>query len=86
MAKQNELPQPSPKDGETAVLPSTRRTFLRALAGAGAAISVGSKAAWADGEIGFWAKDLPDDKLIAMYTTIQRIRWYERTCVDKMPQ
>ena len=61
-----------------------RRTFLQALAGAGAAISLGSKPALADGEIGFWAKDLSNDQLIHMYTTIQRIRWFERTCVDKM--
>ena len=61
-----------------------RRTFLKGLAGAGAAISLSSKVAWANGEIGFWAKDLTNEQLINMYTTIQRIRWYERTCVDKM--
>jgi pyruvate dehydrogenase E1 component alpha subunit len=54
------------------------------LAGAGAAISLGSKIAWADGEIGFWAKDLPDEKLVEMYQTILRIRWFDRTVVDKM--
>ncbi|MCZ7656730.1 MAG: thiamine pyrophosphate-dependent dehydrogenase E1 component subunit alpha [Xanthobacteraceae bacterium] len=63
---------------------ATRRTFLRGIAGAGAAVSLGSQAAWADGEIGFWAKDLGPDQLIHMYTTIQRIRWFERTCADKM--
>jgi pyruvate dehydrogenase E1 component alpha subunit len=63
---------------------TTRRTFLHGLAGAGAAVSLGSKMAWANGEIGFWAKDLSNDQLIHMYTTIQRIRWYERTQVDKM--
>jgi pyruvate dehydrogenase E1 component alpha subunit len=61
-----------------------RRTFLIGLAGAGAAISLGSKIAWADGEIGFWAKDLPDEKLVEMYQTILRIRWFDRTVVDKM--
>jgi pyruvate dehydrogenase E1 component alpha subunit len=65
--------------------PATRRTFLQGLAGAGAAVSLCSEAAWAAvGEIGFWAKDLTNEQLIAMHTTIQRIRWYERTCVDKM--
>jgi pyruvate dehydrogenase E1 component alpha subunit len=83
MAEQNDLPLDTPK-ADAVAFPSTRRTFLRGLAGAGAAISVAGKAAWADGEIGFWAKDLADDKLVAMYTTIQRIRWFERTCVDKM--
>ncbi len=63
---------------------TSRRTFLKGIAGAGAAISLGSKVAWANGEIGFWAKDLTAEQLIHMYTTIQRIRWYERTMVDKM--
>ena len=63
---------------------TSRRTFLKGAVGAGAAISFGSRIAWANGEIGFWAKDLTNDQLIQMYTTIQRIRWYERTMVDKM--
>lgn len=63
---------------------ASRRTFLQGLAGAGAAISLGAKSAWANGEIGFWAKDLSNEQLIHMHTTIQRIRWFERTCVDKM--
>ena len=50
---------------------------------AGAAISLGGKA-FANGEIGFWAKDIPDDKMIDMYATILRIRWHERTQADKM--
>ncbi|MDH3319611.1 MAG: thiamine pyrophosphate-dependent dehydrogenase E1 component subunit alpha [Betaproteobacteria bacterium] len=62
----------------------SRRTFMKLAAGAGAAVSVTSKLAWANGEIGFWAKDLPSDKLTEMFNTIVRIRWYERTCVDKM--
>ncbi len=66
-------------------LPSTsRRTFLKGVAGAGAAVSLMSKSAWANGEIGFWAKDLPNDKLTEMFNTIVRIRWYERTMADKM--
>ena len=63
---------------------ANRRRFLQGLAGTGAAVSLGAKAAWADGEIGFWAKDLTSEQLINMHTTIQRIRWFERTCVDKM--
>src|ERR1700690_2781621 len=62
----------------------SRRTFLKGVAGAGAAVSLISNAAWADGEIGYWAKDLPNDKLTEMFNTIVRIRWYERTMVDKM--
>ena len=38
---------------------TTRRTLLKGFAAAGAAVSMGSKVAWADGEIGYWAKDLP---------------------------
>ncbi|MEW6486546.1 MAG: thiamine pyrophosphate-dependent dehydrogenase E1 component subunit alpha [Thermodesulfobacteriota bacterium] len=72
------------EEGRGWTLPTSRRGFLAALAGAGAAISLGSKVAWANGEIGFWAKDLTNEQLIHLYTTIQRIRWFERTCVDKM--
>ena len=61
-----------------------RRMFLKGAAGAGAAVSLMSKMAWADGEIGYWAKDLPNDKLTDMFNTIVRIRWHERTMVDKM--
>ncbi len=63
---------------------ASRRTFLKAVAGAGAAVSLSSQFSWADGEIGFWAKDLSDDKLKEMFTTMLRIRWHERTMVDKM--
>ena len=69
---------------DDAVASATRRSFLRGVAGAGATVSLSSSLAWADGEIGFWAKDLTPEQLIAMHTTIQRIRWFERTCVDKM--
>jgi pyruvate dehydrogenase E1 component alpha subunit len=54
------------------------------MAGAGAAISLAPNIAWADGEIGFWAKDLSDEKLVEMLQTILRIRWFDRTVVDKM--
>ncbi|NNG05102.1 MAG: thiamine pyrophosphate-dependent dehydrogenase E1 component subunit alpha [Inquilinus sp.] len=73
--------QASERDQVTA---ATRRTFLKAVAGAGAAISVSTRFAWANGEIGFWSKDLTNEQLIGMHRTIQRIRWFERTCVDKM--
>ena len=62
---------------------TTRRTLLKGFAAAGAAISMSSKVAWADGEIGYWAKDLPPEKLVDMYSTILRIRWFERTLADK---
>ena len=62
---------------------TTRRTLLKGFAAAGAAVSLSSKVAWADGEIGYWAKDLSNEKLIDMYTTILRIRWFERTLADK---
>jgi acetoin:2,6-dichlorophenolindophenol oxidoreductase subunit alpha len=62
----------------------SRRTFLKGAAAAGAAVTLAHRVAWANGEIGFWAKDLPNDKLTEMFNTIVRIRWYERTMVDKM--
>jgi len=61
---------------------TTRRTLLKGFAAAGAAVTLAGKA-WADGEIGYWAKDLPNEKLIEMYQTILRIRWFERTLADK---
>ena len=69
-------------DRSTSSASTTRRTLLKGFAAAGAAVSLGSKA-WADGEIGYWAKDLPNEKLIEMYQTILRIRWFERTLADK---
>ena len=71
----------SPADGpaRTSLPSQTRRTLLKGFAAAGAAVSISSKIAWADGEIGFWAKDLPNEKLIDMYSTILRIRWFDRT-------
>lgn len=63
---------------------ASRRSFLKGVAGAGAAISLMNSRAWADGDIAFWAKDLPNDKLTEMFTTIVRIRWHERTMADKM--
>ena len=82
MTQSNELAQQTSNRNRTSS--TSRRIFLQSLAGAGAAISLGSKVAWANGEIGYWAKDLTNEQLINMYTTIQRIRWFERTGVDKM--
>lgn len=62
-----------------------RRAFMKSLASAGAAVSLMTgQSAFAAGESGFWAKDLPNDKLVDMFTTIVRIRWHERTMADKM--
>lgn len=82
MAYDTELPRESRESEST---PSaTRRTFLKTVAGAGAAVSLSSQFSWAKGEIGFWAKDLSDEKLKEMFTGILRIRWHERTQADKM--
>ena len=67
MAEKTEVPHETRDDDR---MPSTtRRTFLAAFAGAGAAVSLGSRMSWANGEIGFWAKDLPDEKLVEMFST-----------------
>ena len=82
MSNTTELSRETRDDERT--LSATRRTFLKAFAGAGAAVSLSSQFAWANGEIGFWAKDLSDEKLKEMFTSILRIRWHERTQADKM--
>jgi len=61
----------------------SRRTFLKGVVGAGAAVSL-VKVARAEGELGFWGKDLSNEKLTEMFTNIVRIRWHERTMADKM--
>jgi pyruvate dehydrogenase E1 component alpha subunit len=63
---------------------TSRRTFLKTIAAAGAAVSLSGKSALANGEIGYWAKDLSNEKLVEMFATILRIRWHERTMADKM--
>ncbi|RIK85792.1 MAG: twin-arginine translocation pathway signal protein [Hyphomicrobiales bacterium] len=63
---------------------TSRRNFLKIAALAGATVSLGGSIARANGEIGFWASELSDEQLLAMYTTILRIRWHERTMADKM--
>jgi pyruvate dehydrogenase E1 component alpha subunit len=80
--ERNEAVQDKPQDDP--IRSPSRRTFLKGTAVAGAAAGMVSKLAWANGEIGFWAKDLPNDKLTQMYSDICRIRWHERTMVDKM--
>jgi acetoin:2,6-dichlorophenolindophenol oxidoreductase subunit alpha len=66
------------------VISTSRRNFLKSAAFAGAAATFGSRLARADGEIGYWASDLSDEKLIDMYRTMLKIRWFDRTVVDKM--
>ncbi len=62
----------------------SRRGFLQLAALTGAVAAVSGRRAWADGDIGFHAKDLSDDKLVDMYRTILKIRWHERTQADEM--
>lgn len=83
MIEESENPRTGGTEGEPA-LSTSRRNFLRSAAVAGAAATFGSRLAWANGDIEFWAKDLSDEKLIEMYRTILRIRWFDRTLVDKM--
>jgi len=64
--------------------PWGRRTFLKGVIGAGAAVSLVGRVARAEGELGFWGKDLTNEKLTEMFTNIARIRWHERTMADKM--
>jgi acetoin:2,6-dichlorophenolindophenol oxidoreductase subunit alpha len=59
-------------------------SFLRVAGLTGVGVSLGSRVALANGEIGFWAQDLSDEKLVDMFSTILRIRWHERTMADKM--
>lgn len=82
MSDTTELSHEARDDDRT--LSPTRRIFLKAVAGAGVAVSLSSQLSWANGEIGYWAKDLSDDKLKEMFISILRIRWHERTQADKM--
>jgi acetoin:2,6-dichlorophenolindophenol oxidoreductase subunit alpha len=63
---------------------TTRRGFLKAAAFTSAAVATIGSVSRARADIDFWAKDLTDDQLVGMYTTILRIRWHERTMADKM--
>ncbi|MGB5558641.1 MAG: thiamine pyrophosphate-dependent dehydrogenase E1 component subunit alpha [Paracoccaceae bacterium] len=62
----------------------SRRGFLKLAALTGAVVSTTGRRVFADGDIGFYAKDLSDDKLVDMYRTILKIRWHERTQADQM--
>lgn len=63
---------------------SNRRKFLQSAVLAGVGLAFSGHSARAEGQIGFWAKDLPNEKLQEMFETILRIRWFDRTVVDKM--
>lgn len=73
----------SPAQSDTPVSES-RRGFLKLAALTGAVATVAGRGALAKGDIGFFAKDLSDEKLIDMYRTILKIRWHERTQADQM--
>lgn len=75
---------PATQRDDDAPISESRRGFLKLAALTGAVVSTTGGRALADGEIGFYAKDLPDDKLIGMYRTILQIRWHERTQADQM--
>lgn len=62
----------------------SRRGFLRVAGIAGAAVGLAGTVAKAEGQIGYFAMDLPDEKLAGMLRTILKIRWHERTMADKM--
>lgn len=62
----------------------SRRGFLKLAALTGAVATVAGHGALAKGDIGFFAKDLSDEKLTDMYRTILKIRWHERTQADQM--
>jgi len=70
---------------EDPIRSESRRAFLKTVAITGAAAStLRSTMARAEGELGYWAKDLTNDQLVKMLTDICRIRWHERTMADKM--
>jgi pyruvate dehydrogenase E1 component alpha subunit len=70
---------------EDPIRSESRRAFLKTVAITGAAVStLRSTMARAEGELGYWAKDLSNDRLVQMLTDICRIRWHERTMADKM--
>ena len=87
MTRSDAAPRDVSQDTLTAdpIASESRRTFLKGVATASAAASlVHATLARAEGEMGYWAKDLPADKQVQMYTDICRIRWHERTMADKM--
>jgi pyruvate dehydrogenase E1 component alpha subunit len=65
---------------------TTRRSFIKGLAGAGAAVtflSAGPRLARAEGDIGYAAGELSNQQLMDMYATMVLIRWHERMMCDK---
>ena len=74
----------SPHAGDEAPSSESRRGFLKLAALTGAVVSTTGSRAMAAGDIGFFAKDLSDEKLLDMHRTILRIRWHERTQADQM--
>lgn len=62
----------------------SRRGFLHVAGLAGAAVGLSGAVAKAEGQIGYFAMHLPDEKLVEMLRTILKIRWHERTMADKM--
>lgn len=62
----------------------TRRGFLQVSGLAGAVVGLSAGMARAEGSIGYFATDLPDDRLRDMLRTILRIRWHERMMADRM--
>ncbi len=68
----------------SAATSTTRRGFLKAAAFTSAAVATVGSMGRARADIDFFAKDLSDDQLVGMYTTMLRIRWHERTMADKM--
>lgn len=71
-------------DQERAGNGMSRRGFLQVAGLAGAAVGLSGTVAKAEGQIGYFAMDLPDEKLVGMLRTILKIRWHERTMADKM--
>lgn len=71
-------------EAETEAVSTSRRNFLKITALAGAAVAITGPVTRARADIDFWAKDLSDQQLTDIYTTILRIRWHERTMADKM--
>lgn len=74
---------PRPEAATEAPQSASRRTFFKTAASVGAAASLLPRSTWAQ-DIGYWARDLGNEKLIQMYSDICRIRWHERTMADKM--
>lgn len=71
-------------DQDRAGIGLSRRGFLQVTGLAGAAVGLAGTMARAEGQIGYFAMDLSDEKLVDMLRTILKIRWHERIMADKM--